>query len=313
MFKYEFHPVAEIFPLMEGQAYADLVDDIRQHGLRDAILLADGRIADGRNRYMACIEAKVEPRFESWNGEGSLVALVLSRNTHRRHLDRSQLAIVAAKAVPFFQEEAAKRERSGTLASNEARGKATEKAAESLGASRSSVERAKTVIDKGDPELVAAVESGDVAVSDAAAITDQPKATQRQAVKAVQQGKAKSVKAAVLQAADKEETKPVLDQIGCEVPERILPSYVKHTAHMMEATKFLNAALKEFEASAEGNPHFHLQSTACEIGNAKRAAKFARPYAVCPYCKASGQKCNACKGVGWVGKNIYEAAPRELK
>ncbi|MBI3696107.1 MAG: ParB N-terminal domain-containing protein, partial [Acidobacteria bacterium] len=60
----EFHAVAELFPLMRGTAFEELVADIKNNGLREAILCdAEGRILDGRNRYRACLEAGVEPRF----------------------------------------------------------------------------------------------------------------------------------------------------------------------------------------------------------------------------------------------------------
>ena len=58
---------------------------------------AEGRILDGRNRYRACLEAGIEPRFVQQTGEASLPELVLSRNLHRRHLNESQRALVAAR------------------------------------------------------------------------------------------------------------------------------------------------------------------------------------------------------------------------
>jgi hypothetical protein len=50
----EFHPLANIFPLIEGKDFADLVDDIRLNGLHEPIVLYRGQILDGRNRYCAC-------------------------------------------------------------------------------------------------------------------------------------------------------------------------------------------------------------------------------------------------------------------
>ncbi len=49
-----FHPVANIFPLM-GEAELDaLAEDIRANGLREPVWLhRDGRIVDGRNRWLA--------------------------------------------------------------------------------------------------------------------------------------------------------------------------------------------------------------------------------------------------------------------
>ncbi|MBI3694904.1 MAG: ParB N-terminal domain-containing protein, partial [Acidobacteria bacterium] len=61
----EVHPIASLFPLIEGPEFDELVEDIRQNGLRTPLLLhADGRILDGRNRLRACLVAGVEPRFE---------------------------------------------------------------------------------------------------------------------------------------------------------------------------------------------------------------------------------------------------------
>src|SRR5262245_45223221 len=63
-----FHPLADIFPLMEGEEFDVLVADIKACGLNEAIVLLDGMILDGRNRYRACIAADVEPVFRSFTG-----------------------------------------------------------------------------------------------------------------------------------------------------------------------------------------------------------------------------------------------------
>jgi len=59
MTEHAFHPLAEIFPLLEGTDFEELVADVRAHGVREPIWLYQGEILDGRNRYRAAAVAGV--------------------------------------------------------------------------------------------------------------------------------------------------------------------------------------------------------------------------------------------------------------
>jgi hypothetical protein len=92
-------------------AGAVLLAVIAEHGQRLPIATFQGQIIDGRNRYRACTELGIEPQFEEWDGQGSLVAFVASLNLNRRHLTASQRAAVGADMLPMLEEEAKERQR----------------------------------------------------------------------------------------------------------------------------------------------------------------------------------------------------------
>src|SRR5262249_32166086 len=49
----EFHQLANMFPLIEGDEFDAFVDAFRRQGLLTPITLYEGKILDGRNRYRA--------------------------------------------------------------------------------------------------------------------------------------------------------------------------------------------------------------------------------------------------------------------
>ena len=107
--KYEIHPTAAIFPMMPNEALDELAADIKQHGLRDPIVMLQDRVIDGRNRLEGCHRAGVEPTFTEWTGTGSVVAWILSVNLHRRHLSDQQRAMLAARVAQELAAEAKER------------------------------------------------------------------------------------------------------------------------------------------------------------------------------------------------------------
>jgi hypothetical protein len=72
---------------MEGAAFDELVADIMRNGLVSPITKHEDAILDGRNRYRACEQARVTPRFIAYEGDDPL-GFVISLNLKRRHLRR---------------------------------------------------------------------------------------------------------------------------------------------------------------------------------------------------------------------------------
>jgi hypothetical protein len=87
----------------------ELAGDIKKRGLEDQIIIYEGKILDGRNRYQACIIAEVVPTYSQYEGDDAL-AFVLSKNLHRRQLTTSQKAMVAQSVKPLYEARARERQ-----------------------------------------------------------------------------------------------------------------------------------------------------------------------------------------------------------
>jgi ParB-like chromosome segregation protein Spo0J len=164
MSKLEAHPLADLFPSIEGNEFSALVEDVRTNGLLDPIVLHEGMILDGRNRYRAATEAKVKVRTIDFDGPDPL-AFVISKNLKRRHLSESQRAMVADKIATIRQGERTDLEPFANLRKVD-----QADAAKLLNVGKRSIEHARKVRTKGTAKLAKAVEDGKLSVSKAAAL-----------------------------------------------------------------------------------------------------------------------------------------------
>lgn len=182
-----YHPLANLFPLMEGQDFSDLVADIAAHGLREPVIVHEGQILDGRNRYRACEAAGVPVRLEPYAGDDA-VAFVVSLNLRRRHLTESQRAMVAGKLANLSAGENQHTVGRANLPDlieppqSLPAPVSVARAAEMLNVSERSVKAARAVIERAVPELAAKVETGAVSVSAAADVARAPQEEQREIV-----------------------------------------------------------------------------------------------------------------------------------
>jgi len=250
---FKAHPLADLFPMMSADEMAALVEDVRERGVQRPIVLLNGMVLDGRNRYHAARAAEVGYRVVDFTGEDPL-AFVISENMRRRHLTDSQRAMVAAKIAKLPKGANQHTPNGGPSLSQAA-------AAESLNVPVRTVQRAKQVVDGGDPALVSAVEQGQVSVTAAAEIAKLPEAEQveivaqgpaalKEAAKAARQPKPQTAKASTRPAdaltpealaeenealkADLEQTKAKLEKITRE-RDSLKARLADHTADDKDA------------------------------------------------------------------------------
>jgi len=104
---------------MDLNEFARLKEDIEKNKLVEPIMLYEGKILDGNNRYKACQELKfnlTEENFKTFEGTASkAIELVWSKNFCRRRLNKSQSAMAAIEYDEFssaLKEDAKERKKS---------------------------------------------------------------------------------------------------------------------------------------------------------------------------------------------------------
>ena len=159
------HPAAELFPMMSGADMDALVADIKEHGQREPIVLHEGLILDGRNRYAACQKLGIVPATVEWDGNGAPPkAFVVSMNLHRRHLNESQRAMIAADLASLKSGQRADYARQSQTGVEISTPASNGEAGRLLNVNRTTVSAAKKVLHEGTPEEIAAIRSGEIAV-----------------------------------------------------------------------------------------------------------------------------------------------------
>jgi ParB-like chromosome segregation protein Spo0J len=316
------HPLSELFPMLVGGGLQALADDIKARGLRDSVVLLNGMILDGRNRWAACRKAGIKqvPTVE-YDGDDAL-AFVVSANLHRRHLSVSQRALIAADLAKRKSAEMRSDGKSAEMRPT------LEAAAAALNVGSRVVDSASAVLEQGTPAEIEAVRSGEAtATATAAQIRERKKAEEvRKAAKDDPErfgdlaerlkGKDADVDAVHREFKKRQKAgtvkKDVLkDALGVDVPAGLRDLFgdpwLMQTAEAVEG--FVRDALKSIRAKVERKgPRYKflvcgsilkaLDAAKLELETAHSLLCEARPHAVCPKCGGAG--CKLCREAGWL-------------
>lgn len=170
------HPIADAWPLMDGEEFKALVEDMREHGQLNKIWRwkKDDSIIDGRNRLRGCLELGIKPRFEYYDGD-DVLGFIRAQNDHRRHMSWSVRCIVAARLATLSRGRRAK--------SGGAAGLSQAAAGDELDVKERSVRAAAALLKTAVPELVAAFEHEDLGLEVAGELAKLEPAQQLAALK----------------------------------------------------------------------------------------------------------------------------------
>ena len=89
-----------IFPAAKAEDYNRLRDDIRDNGYdsKQPIIIYEGEVLDGWNRWTACLELKINPPTRQFDGNESEAIGLVMRTNKRRNLNSGQWATIAVEA-----------------------------------------------------------------------------------------------------------------------------------------------------------------------------------------------------------------------
>jgi hypothetical protein len=155
------HPLCTLFPRLTGAEFEALKADILANGQREPIVVHEGLVLDGGNRYQACVEAGVEPVLKEYTGTDP-VAYVLSANLHRRHLTPGQQAAIVASAQDWTRAHGAGGDRKSDQTATLPLDSVADRAAQSGASERT--QRMADKVAKASPELARQVAHGDISL-----------------------------------------------------------------------------------------------------------------------------------------------------
>ena len=182
--------LVELWPPLPPDEFEELKKSLAERGQLEPIVVNENNeVIEGHQRLLAWISLgkKEPPVIRRVNTGGDLakeIALSVEYNARRRHLVKSELALIVAGAFKKIEELTQKKlfvaNNINTSNSDTDLEKETiTKVAERVGISQPTLSKALKVVEKGTPEVQKAVEKGELSVERAYKIVQHPPEEQR--------------------------------------------------------------------------------------------------------------------------------------
>jgi NACalpha-BTF3-like transcription factor len=313
----KLHPIVQLFPKVAGEEREGMRRDIQNKGVLVPIIVKEGYIIDGQNRYDICQELGIECPVTEFPGSfEEAIAYVVSLNLQRRQLNSSQRAAVAVEAdalnKKFQKKEKKERKKhakeNGTQEEEEDKGDEGDIAqliADEAGTNRTYVFKARE-LKKEFPDLLARVRDGELTI---------PQAEKEAGKRRRQQenGEGEDGQTEGQEGEDGEDEEELLDQLGNKVPRKFRQAFLGRTDFMgaVKAIKSIKDQVKEVIQEGPGAFFLPAKEVNAALDDAARLLRQSQPHCLCPKCKGRG--CNTCKDQGWMHKVLYDGWVAEQK
>lgn len=99
-----------------------------------------------------------------------------------------------------------------------------------------------------------------------------------------------------------------LDALDKPIPDHLRVVFTDGAPKIMKVQDQIKEVGKAIDTicSTPAGTFLNHQQVTRDLKNAWNGIKFSIPYTACPWCGGEGDKCQPCKGQGWVPKEVYE-------
>jgi hypothetical protein len=96
----KYHDLSQIFPLIEGDEFEGFVEGFKKHGLLQQIILHEGKILEGRNRYRAVFYDPEERLIQINQRVPFTSDIVVKRTESKRALAKRDVDYFLRRLIP---------------------------------------------------------------------------------------------------------------------------------------------------------------------------------------------------------------------
>ena len=159
-------------PKLSTREFANLTEDIRQHGVLTPILVYKGKIIDGHNRYRICKEYNIpfETKEMNFCSDSEAIVWIIKEQVGKRNLTPFQRCEMVLKYEPEIRADIEKR-RKAAISYFRRTGEVMEAGSDTgtilgdmVGVSRNSINRVKKILAMADEETKELARAGKISI-----------------------------------------------------------------------------------------------------------------------------------------------------
>lgn len=158
-----------LIPPLAAEEYTGLEQSIITEGCRDALIVWQGTLIDGHNRYEICTKHGIPYRTQekAFDSREKVAEWIILNQFGRRNLSAYDRSVLALKLKELFAERAKERMLSGNPVPISEQGRTIEKIATVAGVGKDTIAKVQKIVAMATPETKQKIKSGEVSINQA--------------------------------------------------------------------------------------------------------------------------------------------------